>query len=35
MLALLAEQLAHKRRIPSAGEVPGYRAPRVPVTTQE
>src|SRR4051812_40400548 len=29
MLALLAEQLAAKRLTPSAGEVPGYRAPAV------
>ena len=33
MLALLAEQLAAKRLTPSAGEVPGYRAPDVSVTS--
>jgi len=32
MLALLIEQLATKRLIPSAGEVPGYRPPEVTVT---
>ena len=29
MVALLAEQLAAKRLIPSTGEVPGYRPPEV------
>jgi hypothetical protein len=32
MLALLAEQLAAERLTPSAGEVPGYRSPELPVT---
>jgi hypothetical protein len=27
MLGLLVEQLARKRLVPSAGEVPGYRPP--------
>ena len=27
MLGLLAEQLADKRLVPSAGEIPGYRPP--------
>src|SRR4051812_14647648 len=33
MLALLAEQLAAKRLVPSAGEVPGYRPPEVSSTS--
>ena len=34
MLSLLAEQLAAKRLTPSAGELPGYRPPRSPLTSR-
>jgi len=32
MFELLVQQLAQKRLVPTAGEVPGYRAPLAPVT---
>jgi hypothetical protein len=31
MFELLVEQLAKKRLVPEAGEVPGYRPPAAPV----